>query len=85
MQFNLGSHEDLFNVNPEKLKQLNIQPKINPRLKIIREEEQKMKGSFVINPEGSCIKKIDDSKIDDPLQFDYQSISDGKFINIFLN
>ncbi|CAI2362088.1 unnamed protein product [Moneuplotes crassus] len=54
----LGSAEDL--LNNELMKKIIIAPKVNPRLRIIKEEEQRFSNSFVFTPKDETIKKLDD-------------------------
>ncbi|CAI2362325.1 unnamed protein product [Moneuplotes crassus] len=54
---NLGSAEDL--LGSEVLKKINVPPKVNPRLRVIKEEELKYTNSFAFTPKEESIKNID--------------------------
>lgn len=55
---NLGSAEDL--LNHDLLRKITVAPKVNPRLRIIKEEEQKFSSTFALNPKDDSIKKLDE-------------------------
>lgn len=66
VNINLGSAEDL--LDSKLLQKITIVPKVNPRLRIIKEEEQKLAGSFAFTPKDDSIKKLDDEVISIPVK-----------------
>ena len=64
-------HHEVFEIEPEKLKKLWSVPKVNPRLRIIKQEEHKISGSFGLSgANASSIQPIDEGKIEFPSSCD---------------
>jgi hypothetical protein len=60
-------NHEVFEIEPEKLKKLWSVPKVNPRLRIIKQEEHKISGSFGLSgANASSIQPIDEGKIEFP-------------------